>query len=157
VSEPERKVICTNRRARHDFAIEETVEAGIVLTGPEVKSLRLGAAQLRDSYARISRGGEVFLVKAHIAPYEQANRANRDPGRERKLLLHRREIDRLAGRVREKGLTLVPLELYFLRGRAKVALALARGKKSYDKRQAIAKREAEARIRQERGRRAKRA
>jgi SsrA-binding protein len=157
VSEPERKVICTNRRARYDYAIEETVEAGIVLTGPEVKSLRLGAAQLRDSYARVSRSGEVFLVKAYIAPYEQANRANRDPDRERKLLLHRREIDRLAGRVREKGLTLVPLELYFLRGKAKVALALARGKKSYDKRHAIAKREAEAHIRQARGRRAKRA
>jgi SsrA-binding protein len=157
VAEPERKVICTNRRARHDYAIEETVEAGIVLTGPEVKSLRAGAAQLRDSYARISRAGEVFLVKAHIAPYEKANRENRDPDRERKLLLHRREIDRLAGRVREKGLTLVPLELYFLRGRAKVALALARGKKTYDKRQAIAKREAEERIRRARGRRAKRA
>jgi SsrA-binding protein len=157
VSEPERKSICKNRRARYDYAIEETVEAGIVLTGPEVKSLRAGAAQLRDSYARISRAGEVFLVKAHIAPYEQANRENRDPDRERKLLLHRREIDRLAGRVREKGLTLVPLELYFLNGRAKVALALARGKKSYDKRESIAKREAEERIRRARGRRVKRA
>jgi SsrA-binding protein len=155
MGEPERKSICSNRRARHDYAIEETVEAGIALTGPEVKSLRLGGAQLKDSYARIQRG-EVFLVKAHIAPYVQANRWNLDPERERKLLLHRREIDRLEGRVRERGLTLIPLELYWKDGRAKVALALARGKKSYDKRADIARREADVRIRRARGRQAKR-
>ncbi len=154
MSEPERKSICNNRRARYDYAIEETVEAGIALTGPEVKSLRAGGAQLKDSYARIHRG-EVFLMKVHIAPYVQANRWNQDPERERKLLLHRREIDRLEGRVRERGLTLIPLELYWSKGRAKVALALARGKRRYDKRADIARREADLHMRRERGRRAK--
>lgn len=156
MSEDGRKVVCTNRRARREYQIEETVEAGLVLLGSEVKSLRAGGAHLRDSYARV-RGGEAFLVKAHIAPYEQANRANHDPDRERKLLLHRREIDRLGGKVRERGFTLVPLELYFEGGFAKVRLALARGKKMYDRRRDIARKEAEERMRRALTRRAKRA
>lgn len=152
----ERKTVCSNRRARREYRIEETVEAGLVLLGSEVKSLRAGAAHLRDSYARI-REGELYLVKAHIAPYEQANRQNHDPDRERKLLLHRRELDRLAGKVRERGFTLIPLEIYFQDGWAKVTLALARGKRVHDRRQDIARREAEARMRRVRGRRLKRA
>lgn len=141
-----RKRICSNRKARYEYRIEETVEAGLVLRGPEVKSLRAGRAHLKDAYARV-KGGEIYLVKAYIAPYEQAHRENHDPERERKLLLHRREIDRLAGRSRERGFTLVPIELYFSRGRAKVELALARGKRSYDKRRDIATRESELRMR----------
>jgi SsrA-binding protein len=146
VSEKERKVICTNRKARYRYRIDETIEAGLVLTGPEVKSLRAGKAHLTDSYARV-RHGEMFLFKAYIAPYEQANRENLDPDRERKLLLHRREIDRLSGKVRERGFTLVPLQMYFVDGRAKVELALARGKRTPDKRRAIAERESEVRLR----------
>jgi SsrA-binding protein len=144
-SEAPRKVVCTNRKARHRYRIEETIEAGIELRGPEVKSLRAGQASLSDSYARIRRG-EVFLVKTHIAPYAQATRENPAPERERRLLLHRREIDRLEGKVRERGLTLVPLEIYFKAGRAKVSLALARGKRVIDRREDIARREAERRI-----------
>jgi SsrA-binding protein len=146
VNEPKRKVICTNRKARHKFRIEDTIEAGLVLTGPEVKSLRAGKAHLTDSYARV-RAGEMFLCNAYIGPYEQASRENLDPERERKLLLHRREIDRLAGKVRERGFTLIPLQMYFTDGRAKVELALARGKSTYDKRRAIADRESEVRLR----------
>ncbi len=142
MTEPERKVICTNRRARHRYQIEETVEAGIALVGPEVKSLRAGGASLVDSYARI-RNGEMFLAKAHFAPYKEANRENPEPTRERKLLLHRREIDRLDGKIRERGFTLIPLEIYFTRGKAKVMIALARGKRTYDRRQEIAKRESD--------------
>ena len=145
MTEPERKVVCTNRRARHRYQIEETVEAGIALVGPEVKSLRSGGASLVDSYARI-RKGEVFLAKAHIAPYKEANRENPEPTRERKLLLHRREIDRLDGKIRERGFTLIPLEIYFTRGKAKVMLALARGKRTYDRRQEIAKRESDRQL-----------
>jgi SsrA-binding protein len=156
VSESQKKLICSNRRARYRYQIEETVEAGLVLLGPEVKSLRAGNANLSDSYARI-KGGEMFLVKAHIAPYEQAHRENADPERERKLLLSRREIDRLSGKVRERGFTLIPLELYFRNGRAKVTLALARGKRTYDKRQAIAKRETDLRLQRLRRRRTRRA
>jgi SsrA-binding protein len=155
LSESERKVVCTNRRAHRQYQLEETFEAGLVLTGSEVKALRAGTAHLRDSYGRI-RGGEAFLVKAYIAAYEQANRANHDPDRERKLLLHRREIDRLRVKVRERGFTLVPLEVYFERGFAKVRLALARGKKTHDRRRDIARKEAEERMRRARGRRAKR-
>jgi SsrA-binding protein len=144
----ERKPICTNRRARFRYQIEETVEAGIALRGPEVKSLRAGKAHLNDSYARITNG-ELYLCKAYIAPYEQANRENLETERERKLLLHRRELDRLSGKVRERGFTLIPLQLYFVRGRAKVELALARGKRTIDKRRAIAEREAQMRLQRE--------
>jgi SsrA-binding protein len=132
--------IATNRRARHDYEVLGTVEAGIALVGPEVKSLRAGRANLTDAWAHI-RGGEAWLLNLQIDPYEQANRANVDPKRERKLLLHRQEIGRLAGRVAERGLTLVPLSLYWKDGRAKVELAVVRGKKSHDKRESIKRRE----------------
>jgi len=140
-----RKLITQNRRARHDYEILDTVEAGLVLLGPEVKSLRDGRANLSDAYAAI-RGSEAWLVNAHISPYAQAARENPDPRRERKLLLHRREIARLAGQVSERGLTLVPLAMYFKAGRAKVELGLARGKRSYDKRETIRRREQEREI-----------
>ena len=143
-----RQLITRNRRARYDYEIEETVEAGLVLTGSEVKSLRAGKAQLRDSYAQVHKG-EIFLLKAHISPYEQANRENHDPERQRKVLLHRREIDRLDGKLRAKGLTLVPIELYFEGSWAKVLLGLARGKRAYDKRRDIAERDADRRLRAE--------
>ena len=136
----ERKLVATNRKARFEYEILETVEAGIALVGPEVKSLRAGNASLADAYAVVRRG-EVFLVGAHVSPYAQASRENPDPRRERKLLLHRAEITRLAGKVAERGLTLVPLSLYFQDGRAKVELALARGRRRYDKREAIRRRE----------------
>lgn len=134
------KVACVNRKATHDYHIEETYEAGMVLTGTEAKSLRLGKASLQESHA-IIQGGEVFLLNAHISHYDQGNRFNHDPTRTRKLLLHKNEILRLIGRVKEKGYTLVPLRIYFRRGKAKVELALAKGKKLYDKRRAIAERE----------------
>lgn len=155
MAEPARKSICKNRKAHFQYLIDETVEAGLVLTGSEVKSLRAGAANLSDSYAQV-RGSEVFLMKAHIAPYTNAGRENHLPERPRKLLLKRREIDRLGGRLREKGLTLVPIELYFKEGRAKVELGLGRGKKMHDKREAIATRESERKVRQAVRRRAKR-
>ncbi len=145
MTEAQRRSICKHRRARFDYQIEETFEAGIALLGSEVKSLREGRANLVDSYARIS-AGEVFLMKVHIAPYEQANRENHDPVRPRKLLLHRSEIRRLTGKLHERGWTLIPLELYFEGGRAKVELALARGKKRHDKREAIAKRESDRQL-----------
>ena len=135
-----RKVVCQNRKARHDYDIIEVIEAGLVLTGSEVKSLRDGGAHLTDAWAEV-RGGEAFLVGAHIAPYAQASYLNHPPRRERKLLLHAREISRLEGKVREKGLTLVPLVLYFREGRAKVEIALARGRRAYDKRDRIQKRD----------------
>lgn len=141
------KQIAENRKARHDYHIEETIEAGIALQGTEVKSLRLGRVNLRDSFARI-QNGEVFLHGVHISPYEQGNRFNHDPLRVRKLLLHKREIRRLAAKVQEQGYTLVPTKLYFKNGKCKVELALAKGKKLYDKRDSIAKREAERRARQ---------
>ncbi len=135
------RVVATNRRARHDYEIVDTLEAGVALLGPEVKSLREGRANLADAYARVRRG-EVYLLHAHISPYAQAGRENPDPRRERKLLLHRHEIRRLASKLAEKGLTLIPLRLYFNEsGRAKVELGLARGKRSYDKRESIRKRE----------------
>ncbi|MDP6560527.1 MAG: SsrA-binding protein SmpB [Candidatus Binatia bacterium] len=130
------KDICVNRRARHDYFIEETFEAGLVLVGSEVKSLRDGKAHLKDSHARIGRG-EAFLFNAHINPYAAASGLNHEPTRSRKLLLHKKEIRRLTGKVKERGLTLVPLRLYFKKGRAKVELALARGKKRYDKRESL--------------------
>ena len=136
------KVIAQNRKARHDYFIEETLEAGIVLAGTEVKSIRLGKVNLKDSYADI-RNGEVFLNNMHISPYEKGNIANKDPLRSRKLLLHKREIRRLIGYVQQKGYTLIPLKVYLKRGLVKVELAVARGKKLYDKRRDIARRDAE--------------
>lgn len=140
-SEPKQQLIARNRRARFEYEILETHEAGISLLGPEVKSLRAGRANLADAYA-VVRGGNCFLRNLHISPYEQAGRDNPDPRRERKLLLHRREIARLAGQARERGTTLVPLSLYFNEdGRVKVELALARGKRQHDKRRHIQRRE----------------
>jgi SsrA-binding protein len=136
------KLIVDNRRARHDYHLLERVEAGLVLTGTEVKSLRDGRASLRQAYAEI-RDGEAWLVGAHISVYEGGNRENHDPDRDRKLLLHRREVDSLAGKVRERGLTLVPTKLYFRDGRAKVELALARGKELHDKRRDLVRRDAQ--------------
>jgi SsrA-binding protein len=141
---PERTVL-TNRRARHEYHIEETWEAGLVLTGTEVKSLRAGKASLQDAYARV-QGGEVWLVNMHINPYEQGGVFNHDPMRPRKLLLRAEEIRRLLGKVQQKGYTLVPIRVYFRRGYAKVDLALARGKKLYDRREDIARRDAERQI-----------
>lgn len=136
------KVVTVNRKARHDYEILETCEAGLVLTGTEVKSLRTGRANLKDSFARI-QNGEVWLYHMHISPYSHGNINNHEPTRPRKLLLHRSEIRRLTGKVEERGLTLVPLKVYFKDGYAKVELALARGKRLYDKRQDIARRDAE--------------
>lgn len=137
-----RKLITSNRRATHDYEILETFEAGLVLLGPEVKSLREGRANLSDSYA-VLRRGEAFLVNAHVSPYEKAGRDNSEPRRERKLLMHRAELSRLGPKLAERGFTLIPLSLYFKAGRAKVELGLARGKKQYDKRQTLKKREQE--------------
>ena len=134
-----RKVVATNRRARHDYEILDTFECGIVLRGSEVKSLRDAQVQLKDAYADI-RDGEVWLERAHIAPYGFASGGGHDPERPRKLLLHRREIDRLIGKVNEVGLTLIPLQIYFKEGRAKVEIALAKGRRSYDKRHKIRER-----------------
>jgi SsrA-binding protein len=138
----DRKSVARNPKATHDYHVLETWEAGVVLTGTEVKSLRNGKASIKEAYARVSRG-EVFLEGMNITPYEQGNRYNHDPVRSRKLLLHRREIDRMVGAVERQGLTLVPLELYFKKGRAKVALALGKGKKQHDKREALKRRIAE--------------
>ncbi|HHV78743.1 MAG TPA: SsrA-binding protein SmpB [Firmicutes bacterium] len=139
------KIVTENRKARHDYFVEDTIEAGIALVGSEVKSLRLGRANLKDSYAEI-KGREVFLRGMHIAPYEYSNRFNHDPLRARKLLLHKHEILKLASKVRERGYTLVPLKVYFKRGIAKVELALAKGKKSFDRRADIAERDAKRAI-----------
>jgi len=135
------KVIARNRRARHDYHIEETFEAGLVLTGTEVKSLRAGRASLTEAFAQIS-GDELWLHGLHIPEYAQGTWTNHDPRRTRKLLLHRKEIDRLASQVAERGFTIVPLSLYFSDGKAKVELALARGKRTYDKRHDLARRDA---------------
>ncbi len=135
------KQYANNRKALHDYHILEKLEAGLVLTGTEAKSVRAGRINLREAYARIERG-EAWLYGAHIAPYEKGNRYNHDPLRPRKLLLHRDQIGKLAGRVQEGGVTIVPLRVYDRRGYIKVELGLARGKKQWDKRQAIAKREA---------------
>ncbi len=136
------KAVALNRKARHDYFIDETVEAGLVLVGTEVKSLREGRITLRDSHAEV-RGGELYLVGVHIPVYAEGGLWNHDPMRVRKLLLHRREIDRLAVKVKERGYTLVPTKLYFKDGRAKVEIGLARGKKQYDKRHDLARRDAE--------------
>lgn len=141
----ENKMIVQNRQARYDYFIMETVEAGLALTGTEVKSLRDGRGNLKDSYAEV-KGSEAFLVNCHISPYDFGNRNNHDPMRQRKLLLHKAEIRRLLGKVKEKGLTLIPLRMYFNKqGRVKIELALAKGKKLYDKREDIAKKDAERR------------
>jgi SsrA-binding protein len=132
--------IAVNRKARHEYHIEETVEAGLALMGSEVKALREGKANLKDSYGKLEKG-EVFLWNAHISPYGPASQFGHEPTRTRKLLLHREEIRRLTGKIKERGLTLIPLRLYFKNGRAKVELALARGKKQHDKRDAIRERE----------------
>jgi len=139
------KVIVQNRKARHDYFIEETVEAGIALQGTEVKSLRLGKANLLDSYAQV-RNGEIFVSGLHISPYDMGNRFNHDPLRTRKLLLHKSEIVKLGAQVQKKGLTLVPLSLYFKHGMVKLELAVARGKMLHDKRDDIAEREAKREI-----------
>lgn len=141
------KIICTNRKARRDYEILETMEAGLVLVGTEVKSLRDGQAQLKDSFAAID-DGELYLYNAHINPYRMGNRFNHEPTRTRKLLMHEREIGRMIGKIQEKGLTLIPLRLYFNdSGRVKVELGLARGKRSYDKRREIAERDAKREMR----------
>lgn len=142
MAEQKIKIITENRKARHDFTIHETFEAGIALTGTEVKSLRAGRANMKDSYAQVTRNAEVFVYNLHISPYEHGNIFNHDPLRNRRLLLHREEIRRLIGKVKEKGYALVPLKLYFKHGLVKLELALATGKKLYDKRQDLAKKDA---------------
>jgi SsrA-binding protein len=139
------KVIAENRRARHEYHLLDRIEAGVVLTGTEVKSLREGGATLQRSYGDV-RDGEVWLVGAHIAPYDRGTTASHDPDRDRKLLLHAREISSLIGKVKERGFTLVPTKLYFKNGRVKVELALARGKEQHDKRRDIARRDADRQI-----------
>lgn len=149
-----RKLVARNKKARHDYAVLDTYEAGIVLVGTEVKSLRAGRASLVDGYAQIA-DGEAWLHGVHIPEYTQGTWTNHDPRRERKLLLHRDEIAKLIGKTREGGLTLVPLSLYFRDGKAKVEIALARGKRSYDKRQDLARRDAGREVARVLGRRAK--
>ncbi len=139
------ELVVENRKARHDFFIEEVLEAGLALTGTEVKSLRAHKANLRDSYARI-KNGQAFLLGVHIGAYAPAGRFSHQEARDRKLLMHRREIERLWGRVREQGYSLVPMKIYFKNGRAKVELALAKGKRAYDKRAAIARKQSRREI-----------
>jgi len=141
----EKKNFAQNRKAFHDYYLEETCEAGIVLTGTEVKSIRAGKVNLKDSYARVENG-ELFVYNMHISPYEQGNRFNHEPLRIRKLLLHRREIIRLLSLTREKGYTLIPTKLYADHGLVKLELALARGKKQYDKREVLAEKEAKREV-----------
>ena len=142
---PERVSIARNPKATHDYHVLDTMEAGLVLTGTEVKSLRRRGASIKEAFARVSRG-EIWVEKLNITPYEQGNRYNHDPVRGRKLLLHRREIEKLIGAVEREGLALIPLELYFLRGRAKLHLALAKGKKAHDKREDLKHREADREV-----------
>lgn len=142
------QIVCSNKKAYHDYFIEDTVEAGIMLTGTEVKSLRLGRANLKDSYARI-KNGEIFLVNTHISPYAQADKERPEmPERTRKLLLHGKEIEKLIGKTRIKGYTLIPTKIYFKNGKAKVAISLAKGKTSYDKRETIKKKDVQRDIAQ---------
>lgn len=149
-----RKLIAQNKKARHDYLIEDTYEAGLVLTGTEVKSLRAGRASLVDGFADIERG-EAWLLQVHIPTYAEGTWTNHETRRRRKLLLNRSEIDKIEQRVHSKGLTLIPLSIYFKDGRAKVEIALARGKKQYDKRHALAERQAKAEAQREIGRRLK--
>lgn len=146
------KPIAQNRKARHDYLIEDSLEVGIALTGTEVKSARVGKVNLSDSYA-VVQDGEIWLLQCHISHYSHGNRANHDPTRPRKLLLHRGEIERLDGKVSQEGRALVPVRMYFKQGLAKVELAVGRGKKSYDKRHAIAERDATRQMQRELGRR----
>ncbi len=139
------KVVATNRKARHQYHFHDTYEAGLVLMGSEIKSIRAGRVSLQEGFV-LFENGEAWLVNVHIAPYDPASRQNHDPKRKRKLLLHRREIDRLQSRVQEKGYTVVPVQLYLKDGRAKVEIALARGKKLYDKRQTIAERDSKRQV-----------
>ena len=150
--EPGNKLIAQNKKARHDYLVEETLEAGLQLVGTEVKSCRAGKVSLTDAYALV-KDGEAWLVQCHISPYSHGNKQNHEPLRPRKLLLHRGEIERLAAKVAQEGRTLVPLRLYFKSGLAKAEIAIARGKKTHDKRQAIATREAERSMQRELGRR----
>ena len=143
-----KKVIASNRRARHEYTIEDTVEAGLVLTGTEVKSLRDGRATISDGFGQIS-DGEAWLHGVHIPEYVQGTWTNHEPRRTRKLLMHRKEIDKLASSIKERGLTLVPLSLYFSGGKVKIELALARGKRTYDKRHDLAKRDAAREVERE--------
>lgn len=145
VPEEGKRIIARNPRARHDYHILETWEAGLVLTGTEVKSLRNGKASIKEAFARL-RNGEVFLEAMNVTPYEQGNRYNHDPVRSRKLLLHRKEIGRLIGAVEQKGLALVPLEVYFRKGKAKVVIALGRGKKEHDRREDLKRRIADREV-----------
>ena len=141
MAEQKIKIIAENRKARHDFTIYETFEAGIALTGTEVKSLRAGKANMKDSYAQVTRQAEVFVYNLHISPYDHGNIFNHDPLRSRRLLLHRAEINKLIGKVERAGYTLVPLDMHFQRGRVKLEIGLAKGKKQHDKREAEKKRE----------------
>lgn len=141
------KIVAKNRKARHDYFIEDTIEAGIVLKGTEVKSIRQGRLNLKDSFASIDEG-EAYINNMHISPYEQGNIYNVDPVRKRKLLLHKKEINKLVGYIQQKGYSLIPLSVYFKRGKVKVEIGIAKGKKLYDKRADIAKRDAERRIQQ---------
>lgn len=144
-----KKIVCTNKKAFHDYSIESTIEAGVVLTGPEVKSLRGGRANLRDGYAAIEKD-EVWLHNVHISPYSHATNIQADPLRTRKLLLHSREIRKLTGKVKEKGFALIPTKIYFIpNGKVKVELALARGKKLYDKRAALKRKQSDREIERE--------
>ena len=137
----ERKIITNNKKARHDYFIEEEYEAGLVLTGTEIKSVRAGGVNLRDSFAKMDARGEVWVYNMHISPYEKGNRFNADPLRPKKLLLNKREIRKLVGFTQQQGLTLIPVDVYLLNGKAKMTLAVARGKKLYDKREDIKKRD----------------
>ena len=137
-----RKIICVNKRARFDYAIDDVYEAGLVLQGTEVKSLREGRVNLQESYADV-RNGEVYLLNAHIDQYEQGNRFNHEPDRPRKLLLHKREIRRLIGKTQERGLSLIPTRMYFTQGKAKIEIGVGKGKKNYDKRQDLKRRSAQ--------------
>ena len=139
------KVVATNRKAFHEYFISDTFEAGVALVGSEIKSIRAGRVSLQDGYVSFEQG-EAWLLNVHIAQYDPASRQNHDPKRRRKLLLHRREIDRLAGKVQEKGFTVIPTRLYLKDGRAKVEIGLAKGKRLYDKREAIAKRDSQRQV-----------
>lgn len=145
-----KKIVATNPTARHNYTIESTIEAGIVLSGTEIKSIRNGKVNLKDAYANI-KNGEVFIYGMHISPYEHGNIYNKDPLRTRKLLLNRREINKITGQIKQKGLTLVPISLYFSGNFLKIELGIGKGKKLYDKREDIAKKDAEMRIRKQLG------
>ncbi|WP_026672287.1 SsrA-binding protein SmpB [Alkalihalobacterium bogoriense] len=142
----EGKVLAQNKKARHDYHIEETYEAGIVLKGTEIKSIRAGKVQLKDSFARIDNNGEMFWINGHISHYEQGNRYNHDPIRSRKLLLHKKEIAKLIGSTKEKGYAIVPLKLYVKNGFAKLLIGLAKGKKNFDKRESLKQKDAKREI-----------